>query len=177
MLNAVLLLPVCLAGTTPSPHDKIAPTASGRHSEVVESSRHAYRITLGGNLDADNTLAWRKIHGRSTMESPLFQPNVSVTIENISDVQVDSAWLVVNGNDWYDIDSLLATATKPDRWSGGMSCGTSSSTVALSSGIGDASLTCWPQRTPGPSRRPLRRAGRLANLQRRRPQGRLPVGD
>jgi len=89
-------------------------TARQTHSEAAQSSHHAYGIGLGGNLDAANTLTWGEVHGRSTMEWPLFQPNVSVTIENVGETDVKSAWLVVNGRDWYSIDTLLGTVTEPD---------------------------------------------------------------
>ncbi len=90
------------------------PTARKKHTETIQSSRHTYRITLDGRLDEDNTLAWRRVSGRSTMEWPLFQPNLSVTLKNVGQTDVRSAWLVVNGRDWYSIDTLLASIVEPD---------------------------------------------------------------
>ena len=92
----------------------LAPALRRTHTEAVESSRHTYQIRLGGHLDAENTLTWRPIHGRSTMEWGLFQPNLSVTVENVGRTDVHSAWLAVNGRDWYSIDAMLDTITEPD---------------------------------------------------------------
>ncbi len=101
-------------GTPTAANAPSFPASPKTHTETVASSRHRYHITLGGKLDEDNTLAWRPVHGRSTLEWPLFQPNVSVTIENVGTTDVRSAWLTVNGRDWYDIDTLLASITTPD---------------------------------------------------------------
>ncbi len=77
------------------------------HTEVITSASHEYRVTLGGDLDMDNTLT--RSHGGISVA---FQPNISVTIANTGDTTVTWPKLVDNGRDWSSYETLLADFTR-----------------------------------------------------------------
>lgn len=79
-----------------------------QHVEVITSSTHEYRITLGGALDMENTLT--RSHGGITVA---FQPNLQLTIANTGDTPVRWPRLVANGvRDWSTFDRLLEDFTR-----------------------------------------------------------------
>ena len=84
------------------------PAKPKKHMEEVGASRREYTIEMGGTLDMENT---RTLAGSNCYIA--FQPNVSLTIENIGDTPVVNPRLVINdrGN-WYTFDSLLAEFTR-----------------------------------------------------------------
>jgi hypothetical protein len=93
-------------------HTHITATKRSR-AKVVAKSPATYHIRLDGTLDGENTLDSQPIFGRNTMERPLFEPNVSLTIENVGETDVIDPWIVINGRrDWFSIDTLLAEAIK-----------------------------------------------------------------
>jgi len=78
------------------------------HRQVITASRHQYKVALGGNLDAENTLT--RSH---TNFAIAFQPNVSLTIENTGDEMVAWPKLIANGQkDWSTYDALLEDFTR-----------------------------------------------------------------
>ena len=85
----------------------IALSAPKTHTEVITSAQHDYRVTLGGNLDMDNTLT--RSHGRITIG---FQPNISLTIANTGDAPVAWPKVVANGRDWSTYEALLDDFTR-----------------------------------------------------------------
>ena len=84
------------------------PAKPRKHVEEIRSGEHKYAIGMGGTLDMENT---RTLAGSSCYIT--FQPNVSLTIENIGDTPVANPRLVINdrGN-WYTFDSLLDEFTR-----------------------------------------------------------------
>ena len=84
------------------------PTTPRKHVEEIRSSQHKYAIEMAGTLDMGNT---RTLAGSNCYIT--FQPNVSLTIENVGDTPVVNPRLVINdrGN-WYTFDSLLAEFTR-----------------------------------------------------------------
>ena len=79
-----------------------------KHVEVIRTSRHEYAITLGGNVDYENSHT-RHNGGFATA----FQPNISLTIENTGDTPVFWPKLIANGvRDWSTYDSLLEDFTR-----------------------------------------------------------------
>ncbi|HUS80719.1 MAG TPA: hypothetical protein VM283_05580, partial [Armatimonadota bacterium] len=77
------------------------------HTEIITGGRHEYTVTLGGNLDMNNTLTRR--HGGISIT---FQPNISLTIANTGATPVVWPKLVANGRDWSTIDALLEDFTR-----------------------------------------------------------------
>ncbi len=85
-----------------------SPSHRKSHVEEIDSCRHEYRIEMGGTLDAENTKTLSTGNCRIA-----FQPNLSLTIENIGDTPVVNPRLVLNDRgDWYTFDSLLAEFTR-----------------------------------------------------------------
>ena len=81
-------------------------SAPKTHTEVITSARHEYCVTLGGNLDMDNTLT--RSHGGITVG---FQPNISLTVANTGDAPVAWPKVVDNGRDWSTYEALLEDFT------------------------------------------------------------------
>lgn len=84
------------------------PVEHKTHVEEIRSRRHAYAIEMGGTLDAENTKTLPSSNCYIT-----FQPNISLTIENVGDAPVVNPRLVINdrGN-WYTFESLLEEFTR-----------------------------------------------------------------
>ncbi len=84
------------------------PVEQREHVEEIRSGRHEYAIEMGGTLDMENTKTLPSSNCYIT-----FQPNISLTIENIGDTPVVNPRLVINdrGN-WYTFDSLLEEFTR-----------------------------------------------------------------
>ncbi len=78
------------------------------HGERVRTSRHEYTITMGGNLDFENT------HTRLNDGFLIaFQPNLSVSIENTGETTVEWPKLIANDRaNWGTYDDLLAEFTR-----------------------------------------------------------------
>ncbi len=109
------LLAVSLAGVAlAAGEDRAAATARlsaqpREHARVVTQPEETYSVRVGGTLDGENTMDSRAVFGRNTMERPLFEPNVSLTMENVGDVDIVDPWIVINGQrDWFSIDALLS---------------------------------------------------------------------
>jgi hypothetical protein len=72
------------------------------HQELVATNTYTYQIAMSGTVDAENTLA----HGRDWIS--LYQPNISLKVENVSQVMVANPKVIVNGKrNWDTVDNIL----------------------------------------------------------------------
>lgn len=84
------------------------PARRRQHVTETRSSRHEYTIEMGGALDMENTKTLTNSNCYIA-----FQPNISLTIENVGETPVVNPRLVINGRgNWYTFDSLLAEFTR-----------------------------------------------------------------
>ncbi len=92
---------------TPLPYqDHELPHENKSHKEVVTSARHAYRIEMGGTVHIDRAMT----RHCGTWHIG-WQPNESLTIDNVGSVPVENVKVIVNDRgDWYTLDSLMAEA-------------------------------------------------------------------
>ncbi len=105
---ALLTATVVLTPTQAGELNTIEPTSRQRHVEDTASGRHQYAVTMRGMLDMENTIT--RGHGDIDIA---FQPNIALTIENVSDTPVVNPRLVINdrGN-WYTWQSMLREFTR-----------------------------------------------------------------
>jgi len=84
------------------------PAQKKKHVEEIGTSRHEYSVEMGGTLDMENTRTLVNSNCYIT-----FQPNLSLTIENVGDTPVVNPRLVINNRgNWYTFDSLLEEFTR-----------------------------------------------------------------
>ena len=75
-----------------------------RYQEFVASSAHTYQITMGGTVDEQNTIT----RSGQNYLIDLYQPNVSLKVENTGTVPVVNPKIVVNGRrNWGTLDDIL----------------------------------------------------------------------
>ena len=78
------------------------------HAALAKSNRCEYAIEMGGTMDGVNT---RSPIGYAVW-SQKFEPNVSVRMENVGDVDVVNPWVFVNGKrHWRTVEDIVAEAT------------------------------------------------------------------
>jgi hypothetical protein len=78
------------------------------HVEEITAGAHSYTVAMGGTLDFENC------HTRNNggFDVP-FQPNVSLSIENVGDTVVVWPRILTNGlRDWRSLDALVADFTR-----------------------------------------------------------------
>ncbi len=76
------------------------------HVERITSGRHEYVMEMGGNVDMDQALT--REYGRWRVG---WQPNESLTIENVGAAPVENCKVIINGRgDWYSMEGLLQEA-------------------------------------------------------------------
>jgi hypothetical protein len=74
--------------------------------EEISARRHVYAIDMGGNVDMDHALT----RGYDIMHVG-WQPNESLTIENIGPGPCRNAKVIINGrSDWYTLADTLRAA-------------------------------------------------------------------
>ncbi len=79
------------------------------HTEVITAGSHEYTIEFRGTVDG--TMTRMPIGYAAFVQG--WQPNRSVTIENIGQADVKNPWLTVNGRgDWRTLESIVAEATR-----------------------------------------------------------------
>ncbi|MEJ2704341.1 MAG: hypothetical protein P8Z79_18045 [Sedimentisphaerales bacterium] len=93
-------------GTPVKWQDHELPHVSKSHEELIAARRHEYTIQMGGTVDMDHAL---------TREYATWhvgwQPNESLTIENVGSVPAENCKVIINGRgDWYSMDGLLHEA-------------------------------------------------------------------
>lgn len=77
-------------------------------SQIVEKSCYSYNIQMCGTLDGFNTTYYLDTYGNHKREEIKFEPNVSLTIENIGDTDVIAPRIVINGRrNWYSVNDIL----------------------------------------------------------------------
>ena len=78
------------------------------HTEVIAARRHEYTIHMGGTVDMDHALT--REYGIWRLG---WQPNESLTIENIGSTTVENCKIIVNDRgDWYTMEGLLKEAIR-----------------------------------------------------------------
>ena len=78
------------------------------HTALANSNRCEYSIKMGGTMDGVNT---RSPIGYAAWTQK-FDPNISVRIENVGDVDVVNPWVFVNGKrNWRTVQDIVAEAT------------------------------------------------------------------
>ena len=103
-----------LAGPVGAPlpwQDHELPHVAKHHSVDIASRQHACAIRMGGTVDMDHALT--REHATWHVG---WQPNESLTIENIGAVPCENAKVIINDRgDWYTMESLLAEALRTAR--------------------------------------------------------------
>ena len=75
--------------------------------ETATSSRHEYAVEMGGTMDGENT---RTPIGYGVW-SQAFEPNISLRMENVGEVDVVNPWILVNGKrNWRTVEDVVAEA-------------------------------------------------------------------
>ncbi|NOZ23777.1 MAG: hypothetical protein GXP25_22090, partial [Planctomycetes bacterium] len=78
------------------------------HTETATSNHHKYSISLGGTMDGTNT---RTPIGYAVW-SEVFEPNVSLRMENVGETDVVNPWVFINGKrNWRTMKDIVAEAT------------------------------------------------------------------
>ena len=86
--------------------DHELPHVSKSQTEVIAARRHEYTIKMGGTVDMDHALT--REHGNWHLG---WQPNESLTIENVGSALVKNCKIIVNNRgDWYTMEDLLREA-------------------------------------------------------------------
>lgn len=93
-------------GTAVKWQDHELPHVSKSHTEVITARRHEYSIKMGGTVDMDHTLTREYANWHVG-----WQPNESLTIENVGSVPVENCKVIINDRgDWYTMEGLLREA-------------------------------------------------------------------
>jgi len=88
--------------------------AANQHTEEITKGSHTYQVKMGGTLDEFNTADYLETYGGSMRLQSKYQPNESVTIENIGTTDVVNPRIVINGRrNRYSVDDILADIIKP----------------------------------------------------------------
>ena len=86
--------------------DHELPHVTKSQTEVIATRRHAYTIHMGGTVDMDHALTREYAIWRLG-----WQPNESLTVENIGSAPVENCKIIVNDRgDWYTMEGLLREA-------------------------------------------------------------------
>lgn len=105
---SLVLMTLLVAASMTSCGDGKSVTGGGFHRRVVHSSSESYEVKVGGNLDEFNT---RRYTGHYECA---FQPNVSFTIANTGDTEVENPRIVINGRrNWYSIEDIGSQVVRP----------------------------------------------------------------
>jgi len=108
VVSVLGVLVIAFVAPKPERWARIRITAQKQHTEVIAESAKQYTITMGGTVDAHNTLT--RSHNNFRIG---FQPNISLSIENTGDVPVVNPKLIVNDRrDWSSIRSIMREFTR-----------------------------------------------------------------
>jgi hypothetical protein len=79
-----------------------------RHAETITSSRHTYKLNMGGTVDGENT---RSLLGSSVPWVQTFEPMRFARIENIGEADVVNPRILVNGKrNWRSLQDIVQEA-------------------------------------------------------------------
>lgn len=86
--------------------DHELPHITQSQTEAIAARRHEYTIQMGGTVDMDHALTREYVTWRLG-----WQPNESLTIENVGSVTVENCKIIINNcGDWYSMEGLLREA-------------------------------------------------------------------
>jgi hypothetical protein len=92
----------------------VSAQAANQHVEEITKGAHTYQVKMGGTLDEFNTADYLETYGASMRLQSRYQPNESVTIENIGSTDVVNPRIVINGRrNRFSVDDILAGIIKP----------------------------------------------------------------
>jgi len=98
-----LFFPICLQA------EELKTSPARTRIEIATSSRHAYKVRMGGSLDGFNTRSPVGVFPYTVG----FQPNIFVRMENVGDVAVKNPWLIVDGKrNLRSLKDIVAEATR-----------------------------------------------------------------
>ena len=90
------------------------PAAARNHVEEVVDSRHSYDVVMGGTLDGFNTVRYTPTYSGYMQQLSAFEPNESLRLENVGEVDVIAPRIVVNGRrNWHSADEILGSVLRP----------------------------------------------------------------
>ena len=87
----------------------VSAQAANQHTEEITRGTHTYQVKMGGTLDEFNTADYLETYSGSMRLQSRYQPNESVTIENIGTTDVANPRIVINGRrNRFSVDDILA---------------------------------------------------------------------
>ncbi|HOZ48686.1 MAG TPA: hypothetical protein PLO37_00280 [Candidatus Hydrogenedentes bacterium] len=90
------------------------PAADHEHVEEFTGPARDYEVSMGGYLDGFNSVRYLETYGAHMRQESGFEPNDYVALENVGNVDIVNARLVVNGRrNWHSAEEILAGILKP----------------------------------------------------------------
>jgi hypothetical protein len=117
---AVALIACLWAADRAFPAEDLQPWASnrhptdvpGRHTELVTTAKHEYRVVHGGTMDGTNCRS--PVGGSFGVWDQTWESNRAVRMENVGDTDVIDPWLSNGRNDFRSLPQIVAGALRPE---------------------------------------------------------------